>query len=103
MAFALIFVGIIMAVSAVRGTYNDLFALVKDDFTGPNNFLFWAVIVLIIGSIGYIRPLRPLSQAFLVVIVLVLVLTRGNPSGVGGGLFQQLYSEFVSGTNPPAN
>jgi hypothetical protein len=97
MGFALIFVGVLMAVSAVRGTHSDLFALVKSDFTGPANFMYWLVIVLIVGSIGYIKPLQPLTRAFLVIIVLALLLTKGDPAKApGGGLFAQLFRQIGS-------
>lgn len=97
MGFAFIFVGILMAVAAVRGTHADLFALVKSDFSGPGNFSYWLIVVLIIGAIGYIKPLQPLSKAFLVVIVLALILTKGDPSKApGGGLFAQLSRQIGS-------
>lgn len=104
MAFALIFVGIILAVSAVRGTHGDLFGLIHDDFTGPHNYLYWVVVVLAIGSIGYIKPLRPLSRAFLVLIVFALVLSKGDPKKApGGGLFAQLLTQFGAGTSGAAD
>lgn len=101
MAFALIFVGLLLTVSAVRGTYSQLFTLVKNDFTGQGNFLYWTVIVLIIGGIGYLPPFRSLSRALLVVIVLVLLLTKGNPNGLGGGFFAQLVQGIGSAASVP--
>lgn len=95
MAFALIFAGVLLAVSAARNTHNDLFGLIKSDVTGSGNFLFWGAVVLLIGAIGYIRPLRPLSQAFLALIVVVLILKRGDPSGIGGGVFQQFVNQLT--------
>jgi hypothetical protein len=101
MAFALIFAGLLLTVSAVRGTHSDLFALVKSDFTGSGNFLYWLAVVLIIGSIGYIKALAPMSKAFLVLIVLVLVVTKGDPTkSPGGGLFAQLVQGIGSSTAP---
>lgn len=76
-------------VASVRNKQDDLFALVKSDFTGSNNFIFWVVSIFIIGSIGYIPKLKPFSTGFLVLVVLVLVLTRGNPNSLGGGFFQK--------------
>lgn len=103
MAFALIFIGLMLVVSAVRGSYSQLFKLVKSDFTGPGNFVYWTAIVLLIGSIGYIKPLQTLSRAFLGIIILVLLLTKGNPNNTGGGFFSQLLSQVGAGTSANTN
>lgn len=117
MAFALLTIGLVLLVSAVRNTQGDFFTLVKGDFTGPNNFVYWIAAIGVIGAVGYIPKLKPLSTAFLVLVVLVLVITRGNPNGVGGGLFEKLTAGLktttasapdmevgpgkVTGVNPP--
>lgn len=89
MPFALLIVGIVLLVSAVRGTQGDLFTLVKGDFSGSNNYLYWVVSILIIGAVGYIDTLRPISRMFLVLVVVVLFLSHG-------GVFQQLNSQLFS-------
>lgn len=94
MPFALIIVGIFLLVSAARSTQDDLFTLIRGDFTGPNNFFYWAISIMFIGAIGYVPKLRPLSTAFLVLVVIVLVLTKGNPNAPGGGFFQQFTSQL---------
>jgi hypothetical protein len=98
MGFALIFVGLLLTVTAVRNTYSQLFSLVVSDFTGSGNFFYWAVVVIALGAIGYIKPLRPLSWALLTLLVLVLILSKGSPTLPGGGLFSQLTSELQKGT-----
>lgn len=89
MPFALLIVGIILLVSAVRNTQGDLYTLVKGDFSGPNNYLYWVVSILIIGAVGYIDTLRPISRMFLVLVIVVLFLSHG-------GVFQQLNSQLFS-------
>lgn len=84
MAFALLFVGVVFLVSAASGTQGQLFALLKSDFSGPNNYFYWLAAILVVGVFGYIPRLKPISDMFLVLIVLSLVLTRGN-----AGLFQK--------------
>lgn len=96
MPFTLIILGVVLLVAAVRGTQDDLFALVKGDLTGPNNFIYWLVAILFIGSIGYIPKLRPLSITFMVLVVIVLVLARGNPNTSGGGFFQKFTDALKS-------
>ena len=97
MPFALLIVGIVLVVAASRNKQDDLFTLIKGDFTGTNNFIYWFVSILIIGSLGYIPKLKPLSTALLVLVVIVLVLTKGK-AGTGGGLFNQFVSQLSSTT-----
>ena len=103
MSFALLFAGILLLVSGVRGTQGDLFALLKNDFTGPGTFFYWSLVVIVIGSIGYVPRLRPLSRVFLVLLIVVLFLAKGNPNAVGGGFFFQLTAGLGSTNAAQAN
>lgn len=94
MPFALLIIGIVLLIAAIRGTQSQLFSLVAGDFSGPNNFIFWAFSILVVGSIGYIPKAKPISTAFIVLAIVVLVLTRGNPNSAGGGFFQQLITQL---------
>jgi len=76
MPLALLVIGIIFLVAAIRGTQDDLFDILKDDFAGSNSFLIWGLAFFIIGAAGYYRPLLPLSRAFMVLIVVVLFLSN---------------------------
>jgi hypothetical protein len=78
MPFALLIVGVFLLVAGVRGTQNTLFALVKGDFTGTDNFIYWLLAILIIGAIGYIPKLKPISTGFLVLVIVVLFLSKGG-------------------------
>ena len=92
MAFALLIIGAILLVSAARGTTDGpdgLFTLLRGDFTGQGNFIYWFVAILLIGMLGYIPKVKPISVAFLALVVLVLFLSRGDPSKAGGGFFEK--------------
>ncbi len=89
MAFALLIIGILLLVSSIRNTQDNLKAILIKDFTGSGNFGWWVVALLIIGAVGYINRLKGLSDAFLVLVILALFLSRGNPSSPGGGFFNQ--------------
>jgi hypothetical protein len=97
MPFLFLIAGFVMTVSAVRGTQDDLIKLLKDDFTGSNNFLFWIVSILLIGALGYIGPLRPLSRAFLVLVIVVLFLKNG---GVFTQFVQALHLQPSQSSSP---
>jgi hypothetical protein len=98
MPFVLLIAGAVLLIAAVRNTQDNLFSLLKGDFTGQANFVYWVFSLLVIGSFGYIPKLKPVSIAFLTLVILVLVLTRGNPQGVGGGLFSKLTAQLGTTT-----
>ena len=98
MPFALLIIGAVLLVAAVKGTTDSLFSLVVKDFTGPQNFIYWMVAILLIGSLGYIPKLKPVSVSLLGLVVLVLFLSRGDPKYVGGGFFEKFTAGLGSTT-----
>jgi hypothetical protein len=94
MPFVLIVIGIVLVIGGIRNTIGGdkgLISLVKSDFTGTNNFTYWAVSIAIIGGIGYIETLKPVSRAFMTLVILVLILSNG-------GVFQKLNASLQSKT-----
>lgn len=89
MPFAFLIVGLVMVIASVRGTSAQLFSLLKNDFTGTNSFTAWLLAILAVGSLGYIKPLQPLSRGFLVLLVIVLLLSNG-------GFFEQFEQQYFS-------
>lgn len=85
MPFALAIIGIVLIITGIRGTVTgtnpSLTSLVKSDFTGQGNYIYWLVAILLLGSLGYIESLKTLSRAFmtLVVIVLFIGVWKKNP------------------------
>lgn len=94
MPFALLIIGIVLITSAVRNTSDQLFALIKGDFSGDHNFLYWMVLILILGALGYIDALRPLSRIFMVLVIVVLFLSNG---GFFQKFNQQLFGTSITG------
>ena len=94
MPFVLLAVGILFFIVAIQGTQGGLFALLKSEFVGTNSFVVWAAALVIIGLLGYIKPIRPISHAFLVLILLVLVLSNGK------GFFSQFNAAIRSPVAP---
>jgi len=92
-AFVFIIVGVVFVVAGVRGTQKELWAQLQNDFS-PNgepqksdptkhSFLPWFSAILVIGALGYIEDLKPVSRAFLVLVIIVLFLSNN-------GFFAQL-------------
>lgn len=94
MPFALLLFGVIFIVAAVKGNQAELFALLKDDFTGDKNFFYWVIAIVVIVAIGNVRTLRPVSNAFLGLVILVIILTNGR-----NGLFENFISQVKAGTS----
>lgn len=78
MAFALVFAGLTLVIATLRGNLRFLAALFASEFQGQGSFIYWLAAVMMIGAVGYIKPLRPLSNAFLVLIMIVLILKNGS-------------------------
>jgi hypothetical protein len=90
MAIVLLIIGAIFIVASVRGEHEKLFDVLKDDFTGPNNFFVWGLAIFFIGALGYSRTIRPLSNSFLVLLFVVILLTSGR------GFFDQFMRQIRS-------
>lgn len=91
MPFALIIIGVVLILVGYQGTQSQLFTLLKGDFTGSGNFVYWVVSILIIGWIGYIPKMKGLSQAFLALVLIVLFVSHA-------GFFASFNSQLKSGT-----
>lgn len=77
--------------AAIRNKHKDLFALLKDDFTGNGNFIYWTLAIAVLVIVGYNKTLKPLSDAFLALLIIVLILANK-------GLFAKFQSEISAGT-----
>ena len=77
MPYAFFVVGIVLLVASYRNTGGELAGQLKNDFgSGRTGFLPWFTALLVIGSIGYIRPLKPVANSLLVLVVVVLFLAN---------------------------
>lgn len=76
MPFVLLLLGLLFLVVAVRGTQTDFFSLVKSEFTGTNNFLVWVLAIVILGMIGYLKPIRPVAHAMIGLVILVMIIAN---------------------------
>lgn len=81
MAFVLIFIGALLFVTAIRGTSLQFVQMLQQDvFTNQNggSYLYWAVAIFLVGALGYIKQVRPLSDSFLLLLIIVLFLANGG-------------------------
>jgi hypothetical protein len=97
--FVLIAFGLILSVAGARGTQSNLFTLLKGDFTGNQSFIWWFLSILGIGALGYIKDLRAFSNAFLALVLVVLILAQNKN---GNNLFSNFINAIKSGTGGAA-
>ena len=101
MPFALLIIGAVFLVSAVKGTTDGpagLYALLVGDFTGQGNFVYWVAAILIIGALGYIPKAKPVSVALLGLVLVVLFLAKGDPSKFAGAGFFEKFTQGLAST-----
>ena len=91
MPLFLFIVALLFLVSAVRGeeATKRLVETIKADFTGPNNFLVWALALGGLAGLGYVKQARTFSNVFLALVFVVLILTKGRDG-------KDFISSFVS-------
>lgn len=75
MAFALIIFGIAFLLAGYHGNASALFKQLGSEFDGTPSFGKWALAILVLGSIGYIKALKPVSDAFIALVIVVLFLS----------------------------
>jgi len=93
MPFALIFLGLILMIAAIRGKHKDLFDLLKLDFTGSDNFFVWVLAIILLVAAGNVEQLKPITNGFLILIILVIILSNGKK-----GLFEKFMQQLKEGT-----
>jgi len=85
MPFAILTIGILLVITAYNNTQPLLSAQLQKDMSGKTGFIYWIAAIIIVGAVGYIKPLEPISRAFLLLILTVVFLTNS-------GVFSQFNS-----------
>lgn len=96
MPFVFLATGIVFVLTGLKGDAGKLYDLVKGDFVGPNNYIYWLLSILVLGSLGYIPQLRNLSKVFVALVIVVLLLDNK-------GFFSKLQAFVNTSQNPAAN
>lgn len=76
MPFFFILFGVVLIVVGYRNVQDDFFTLVKGEFSGPKNFLVFALALFVVGLFGYIPKFKGLSNAFMFLIIIVILLSN---------------------------
>lgn len=103
MPFVFAFFAIALLAIGVRGQANNASKLLADEFTGSNSFIQWFLAIMILGLLGYYKPIRAVADAMLGLVIVAIVLVKANPNAAGGGFFAQLEAAFQNTTALPNN
>jgi len=115
MPFALVVIGLLMIVTGARDTHKAFAQEVASDIVNAGTcaplrrefegcgFLWWIAAIIAVGAMGYSETLRPVSRAFLALIIVVMFVSNQGffanlqqalelgpekspePEGTGGG------------------
>jgi len=96
MSIFLLFIGFIVLISAYKGTQATLFELLKEDFTGSNNFFFWVAAIMLIIALGNIKPIKLITDAFLVLTCIGIIFAQYRN---GTDLLQSFLDQLKAGTS----
>lgn len=70
-------IGILLVIVGINDRVDDLNTLLKEDFApsdGQPSFLLWVLIIGVIGLLGGLKSFKPVSNAFLVLLVIAVLL-----------------------------
>lgn len=95
MPFAFAGLGLLFLVVAIRGTQEEMFRLLKSEFVGPRSFIPWVASILVLGAIGFIKPIRPITDALIGLVILAIILQDK------GGFFQKFVDQLSNPVAPP--
>lgn len=98
MPLLFLIVGLLLIVTAIRGTTGAFASRLWGDVSG--SFLTWAAAILIIGGLGEIPTLKEPSRYLLALVVIVILLTKGK--GFIPLFIQQIQNPGTATTAQPA-
>lgn len=78
MPIFLIIAGTYFLIAGLRDKGQELSDLLQGDFTGKGSFVPWTLAILIVGALGYIGTLKPISDSFMALLIIVLMLHNGG-------------------------
>lgn len=90
MPFALIAIGLLLVIAAYNNTQGVLSSQLQKDFSGKTGFIYWIAAIIILGAVGYIKPMQTVSRAMLALVLVMIFLTREGfmqklNAALGGG------------------
>jgi hypothetical protein len=94
-----IVVGVLLVIVGINDKMRELGALAKEDFAPSNNqpgFAQWLIAIFVIGSLGNIKSIKPVANAFLALVVVSMVIANR-------GFFNRFHSAITKSDLGPQN
>ena len=82
MILAILIIGAVLLVAAIRNSQDALFTALGQDVPG---YVVWAAAIIAIGMVGYVKGLKPVSQALLVLVFVALILSNNTWQNILAG------------------
>jgi hypothetical protein len=95
MPYVFLVIGLALAITAIEGTYKAFGLQLKQDFTDKHGFQYWALAICLVGALGYIQSMRPISNKLLWLVLVALFLANG-------GAWSNLVNAFKQGAISPS-
>lgn len=76
MPFAIVFIGVLLCVTAIKDTYSQLGTQLAKDFTGDKSFLVWASAIGAVAALGYANSLKPFARTFVALILIAMFISN---------------------------
>jgi hypothetical protein len=90
MPFILLLFGGMFVIAGYQKSAPCLFHQLGQDFNPHSQFWRFALGIGIVGAAGYIKPIRPIANGFLALVLVLLVLHNGK-------FFQQFTAQLLPG------
>lgn len=74
MPFVFLLIGAGLLVVVVQGNARAATKLLSSEFGGKNSFVPWVSALVILCALGYIKAVRPITDAFVGLIILVMII-----------------------------
>jgi len=102
MPFIFLIVGLMLLVIGVRGQSNAAISLLQNEFTGANSFIQWFLAIMILGLVGYYKPIKPLVDGLIGLVILAMILNEQTQNNIFGALESAFQNTQPSaGTSDP--
>lgn len=97
MPFLIIIIGVMVLLTAIKGTYQQFGNQLYSDLAGASTsgsqtggYIYWVSSIIAVGLLGYYSPLQKFSRTFMFLILLGMILANR-------GIFQQLQQALKQG------
>ena len=102
MPFVFLLIGAGLLVVVVQGNARAATKLLSSEFSGQKSFVPWVSALVILCALGYIKTVRPITDSFVGLIILVMIIVAETNGQNFFASFNQQIRNPVAPTPEPA-